>query len=378
MKKTGYNKTTAAAIEAVTSSAGQMMPPVMGAAAFMMAEIIGISYGVIALSIVFLAVLNFVYLFVFVHLLAKKSGLKGLSADMLPSVKQALKERGHLLIPLLVLIALLVIGRSPGSAVFWGIILVIALSSLRKNTRMSPKQLVNAMRTGAINALPVAIACAGAGIITGIIGITGVGLRFTSILVSLSGGHLPLLLILAMIAAIIIGMGLPTSAAYAILAVITAPAIIRLDVPPLAAHFFIFFFGCLSTITPPVALSSFAAAGIAEADPMKTSFEGFRLGMVGYILPFAAVFRPSVLLIGTPFEIVFNMSFTIVLVISLVFAVTGIIYRKLNVFERIMFLAPTVVLFMQLPIMFDLLAVGIVIIAFLLSRRGRLVEALVK
>ncbi|MCL2380991.1 MAG: TRAP transporter permease [Treponema sp.] len=378
MKKTGYTKTSAAAIEAATSTAGQIMPPVMGAAAFMMAEFTGIPYATIALSVVFVAVLNFVFLFVYVHLLAKKNGLKGMSADMLPSVFQSLKERGHLLIPLFVLIGLLIVGRSPGSSVFWAIILIMGISTLRKNTRMSPKQFVRAMRNGAINALPVAVACAGAGIITGIIGITGVGLRFTSILVSLSGGYLTLLLVLAMIAAIIIGMGLPTSAAYAILAILTAPAIVHLGVPPLSAHFFILFFGCLSTITPPVGLSSFAAAGIAEANPMKTCIESFRIGFAGYILPFAAVFRPSILLIGTPFEIVFNMSFTVVLVISLVFAISGVVYRKLEIYERILFLAPTIILFLQLPIMFDFVAVGIVIIAFLLSRRGRPVEAVAR
>ena len=374
MKRTGYSKTSAAAIEAATSTAGQIMPPVMGAAAFMMAEFIGINYGVIALSVIFVAVLNFVFLFVYVHLLAKKNGLMGMSADMLPSVMNSLKERGHLLIPLFVLIGLLIMGRSPGSSIFWAIILLMGISTFRKNTRMGPKQFVNAMRNGAINALPVAVACAGAGIITGIIGITGVGLRFTSILVYLSGGYLVPLLLLAMIAAIVIGMGLPTSAAYAILAVLTAPAIVHLGVPPLAAHFFILFFGCLSTITPPVGLSSFAAAGIAEADPMKTCIESFRVGFAGYILPFAAVFRPSILLIGTPFEIVFNMSFTVVLVISLVFVISGIVYRKLTILERLLFLAPTIVLFLQLPIVFDLIAVGIVVIAFFLCRRGRQAE----
>jgi len=374
MKKNGYKAHTAGAIEAVSSTAGMIMPPVLGASAFMMAEIVGVPYSTVALAALFIAILFFLYLFVSVHLEAKKHGLKGLDPNTLPSVKQALKERGHLIIPLLILIGLIVVGRSPGNAVFWGIVFIILISSLRKNTRMGPKQIINAMRNGVINALPVAIACAGAGIITGIIALTGLGLRFSSILISLSGGVLILMLLLAMVSAIILGLGMPMSACYAILAVLTAPAIIRLGVTPLAAHYFLFFFGAISTITPPVGLSAIAAAGIAKADPMKTSFEAVRMGLVGFILPFMAIYKQGLLFLDTPVNIITSMVFCTIAVVALTFSTHGMIYRRLNIFERLLFLVPVIVVFFPTPLLVNLGAIGVGVVAFLLSRRGRPAE----
>ena len=371
MKKNGYKPETAGAVEAVASTGGQIMPPVMGAAAFLMAEMCGVPYGRVAVSALFLALLYYLYLFVCVHLEAKKLGIKGLGAHMLPSAKQALKERGHLLIPLVVLIVLLVRGQSPGKSIFWSTVMIIVIGALRKNTRMGPKQIVNAMRNGVTNALPVAAACAGAGIITGIILITGIGLRFSSILIAFSGGSLLLMLIMTMVAAIILGMGLPTSACYAILSVLTAPALIRLGIPPLASHYFIFFFGCISTITPPVALSSYAASGIAETDPMRTSWVAFRLGLVGFIIPFLAVYKPGLLLLDTPLNIIANMVFSIVAVVALTFSMQGMLYRKLNALERLLFVVPSLVIFFPTSFFIDLAATGIAAVGFLLARRGR-------
>ena len=375
MKKNGYKAHTAGAIESVSSTAGMIMPPVMGASAFMMAEIIGIPYRTIAISALTIALLFFIFLFVNVHFEALKNGLKGLDPSILPSVKQALKERGLLIIPLLILIGLIISGRSPGNSVFWGIVSILVISTLRKNTRLTPMRFITAIRNGVINALPVAVACAAAGIITGIIGLTGLGLRFSSILISLSGGVLFIMLIMGMISAIILGLGLPMSATYAILAVLTAPAIVALGVPPLVAHYFLFFYGALSTITPPVALSAIAAAGIAKADPMKTSIEAVRMGMVGFILPFMAVYRPGLLLLGTTFEIATSIFFVAVAVISLTFAAQGMVYRKLNIIERLVFFVPTVVVFASPAFIFDLAAVAVVIIAFIFARRGRPLEA---
>jgi TRAP-type uncharacterized transport system fused permease subunit len=258
--------------------------------------------------------------------------------------------------------------------VFWGIVAIIVISTLRKNTRMSPKQLINAIRTGVINALPVAVACAGAGIITGIIAVTGLGLRFSSILISFSGGYLLIMLIMAVVSAIILGLGLPMSACYAILAVLTAPALIRLDVPPLAAHYFLFFFGAISTITPPVGLSAIAAAGIAKSDPMKTSFEAVRMGLVGFILPFIVIYKPGLLLLDTPFNIATSIAFSAIAVITLTFVAQGIVYRKLTIVERLLFLVPTVVIFLPTDMWVDLVAVAVCIFAFFLARRGRPVE----
>ena len=375
MKKNGYKGHTAGAIESVASTAGMITPPVLGASAFMMAEFVGIPYRTIALAALPIALLFFVFLFVSVHLEAKKYGLKGLDPSLLPSVKQSLKERGHLILPLLILIGLIISGRSPGNSVFWGIVSIIVISSLRKGTRMGPKQMVNAIRNGVIAGLPVAIACAGAGIITGVIGVTGLGLRFSTILIEFSGGYLFLMLVMGMITAIILGLGMPMSATYAILAVLTAPAIIRLGVPPLAAHYFLFFFGAMSTITPPVGLSAIAAAGIAKADPMRTSFESVRMGLVGFIIPFMAVYNHGLLLLDTPLSNVITIAFCAVAVVALTFATQGIVYRKLNIFERLLFLIPVAVIFFPTPLLVNLGAVGIGAIALLLSRRERQVKA---
>lgn len=374
MKKTGYDGKTAGAIEAVASSGGQIMPPVMGAAAFMIAEMCKISYGVVALSALPLALLYYVYLYYSVHIEAQKRGLQGLSASMLPSVRQALRERGHLLIPLIVMIALISIGRSPGKSIFWCTVLVVVVSALRKNTRMGPRSVIIALRNGAFNAIPVAVACAAAGIITGVISLTGIGLRFSSILISFSQGQLLPMLLLTMMAAIILGMGLPTSACYAILAVLTAPALIKINVPPLAAHYFIFFFGCISTITPPVALSAYAAAGIAGADPMKTGWVAFKLGLVGFIIPFLGVYKPALLLMGTPFDSALYIALSALAVITLSYTVQGYRNGKLTLFQRVLFLAPTALIFLKTSLLVDLIGVAICIFALFITRKRNTVE----
>ena len=375
MKKNGYKGHTAGAIESVASTAGMITPPVLGASAFMMAEFVGIPYRTVALATLPIALLFFLFLFVSVHLEAKKYGLKGLDPSLLPSVMQSLKERGHLILPLLILIGLIVSGRSPSNSVFWGIVSIIVISALRKNTRMGPKQIVNAIRSGVIAGLPVAIACAGAGIITGVIGLTGLGLRFSSILIDFSGGYLFLMLIMAMITAIILGLGMPMSATYAILAVLTAPAIIRLGVEPLAAHYFLFFFGAMSTITPPVGLSAIAAAGIARADPMRTSFEAVRMGLVGFILPFMAIYNQGLLLLDTPLNALISIGFCAIAVVGLTFATQGMTYRRLTIPERLMFLAPVIVIFFPTPLPVNLAAVAVGVLVLLWTRRGRQTEA---
>lgn len=369
MKRTGYRGETAGAIEAVASSGGQIMPPVMGAAAFMMAEMCRISYGDVALCALPLALLYYVYLYFSVHLEAKKSGLRGLTPDMLPSVVNALKERGHLLVPLIVMIALIAMGRSPGKSIFWSTVLVVAMSYLRKNTRMSFASIVNAMRNGAYNAIPVAVACAAAGIVTGVISLTGVGLRFSSILISFSQGQLLPMLLLTMLAAIILGMGLPTSACYAILAVLTAPALIKIGVAPLSAHYFIFFFGCISTITPPVALSAYAAAGIAGVDPMKTGWVAFKLGLVGFIIPFLGVYKPATLLLAGPGECALYLALSTMGVVTLTYAVQGYRNGALSLPKRLLFLVPTAIIFLKTSLAVDFVGVAICCLAFFITRK---------
>jgi len=329
MKKGGYKPHFAGAVEAVASCGGQFMPPIMGAAAFMIATNCDVPYGVVAISAVVPALLYYFYLFICLDAEARKNGLKGLDPDELPSIKKALQLRGHMLIPLAVLVVLLVGGYSPGKSVFWSIVLLVITAAIKENTRMGWRQIIHAVKNGVYSALAVAVACACAGIISGVISLTGLGLRFSSILIRLSGGNLLVMLLLTMLAAIIMGMGLPTSAAYVILAVLTSPALIELGVTPLAAHFFIFFFACVSTITPPVALSAYAGAGIAGADPMKTGWTAFLLGLAGYIVPFLVVYKPSIMLVGTPFlPSLLNVAFSIVAVIGVTFTVSGMLGEK--------------------------------------------------
>jgi len=353
MKKSGYPPHLAGAIEAVASTGGQFVPPVMGAAAFMIAQIVNVPYGTVALAAIIPSVLYYFYLYLCVDLEAKKAGLKIINKADVPSVKDAFKERGHLLIPLVVLIYCIVVGYSPGKSIFWSIALIIVVSFFRKSTRMSIKDMLLAMENGIQNAIPVAVACAAAGIITGIISLTGVGLRFSSILISLSGNSEFLMLVMTMVASIILGMGLPTSAAYVILAVLTAPALINMGAPPLAAHFFIFFFGCVSTITPPVALSAYAGAGIAGADPMKTGFTAFRLGLVGFIIPFIAVYRPAILLQAEAWRVVLFTVLALAAIVGLTYCSVGFRNKKLGVFERLLFFGGAALLLVKLDLILN-------------------------
>ncbi len=376
MKKGGYKPHYAGAVEAVSSCGGQFMPPIMGAAAFMVATNCNVPYGVVAISAIIPALLYYFYLFICLDAEAKKEGLKGLSAENLPDAWKALKARGHMLIPLVVLIYLLVNSYSPGKSVFWSIVLLIVCATLRKNTRMGPKKLLGAIVDGVNGAMPVAIACACAGIISGVVSLTGLGLRFSSILIHLSNGNQLFMLLLTMISSIIMGMGLPTTAAYIILSVLTGPALVSLGINQLAAHFFIFFFACISTITPPVALSAYAGAGIAGANPMKTGWTAFRIGLAGYIVPFLVVYKPSLLLIGTPFWPSFvNVTFSIIAVLSMTFTVTGIMGKcRLNMYQRILYALLSVMIFLPTGNYVDLIAAAVSValyIVFSMNARGK-------
>lgn len=369
MKKGGYKPHFAGAVEAVASCGGQFMPPIMGAAAFMIATNCDVPYGTVAISAIVPALLYYFYLYLCLDMEARKSGLEGMDPADLPSIKGALKKRGHMLIPLVVLIYLLVNGYSPGKSVFWSIILLIATAAIRKDTRMGWKTIVRAMKNGVYGAASVAIACACAGIISGVISLTGLGLRFSSILIQLSGGNLLVMLLLTMLAAIIMGMGLPTSAAYVILAVLTSPALIELGVTPLAAHFFIFFFACISTITPPVALSAYAGAGIAGADPMKTGWTAFRIGLAGYIIPFLVVYKPAIMMIGTPvLPSVLDITFSIVAVVSMTFTVAGILGKKLlPIYLRVAFGALSALIFLDTGNLVDFIATAAIVALSLIT-----------
>ena len=301
MKKTGYDKDFAAAVEAAASTGGQIMPPIMGAAAFLMAEMTENPYSTIAVSAIFPAILYFSGIFLMVHFEAKKLGLKGLPKESIPNFFKLILKKGYLFLPIIVLIVTMSIGYTASRAACLAILSSIVVSMFRKETRLTPKTFVDAMENGAKNTIGVAAACAIAGIIVGIVSLTGIGLKLADGLLMLSGGIDIVALFLTMIACIILGMGIPTTANYVIMATITAPIILKLipGTPVLAAHMFVFYFGIVADITPPVALAAYAGAAISGGNPIRTGVIATRLAITAFIIPYIFVLSPQMLLINT-------------------------------------------------------------------------------
>ncbi|QOW48963.1 MULTISPECIES: TRAP transporter permease [unclassified Acinetobacter] len=299
MKKIGYHKNFAGAVEASASVGGQILPPVMGASAFIMAETTGVSYGTIALAALLPALLYYLGVMAQVHFRAGKDDLKGIPKADLPKVKEVLKERGHLLIPILALVFFLFQNIPVSYAAVYTIVLTIFVAALRKSTRMGVKDILDALVDGAKQSLSVMAACAVVGIIIGVVSLTSFGSVMTSSIMSLGAGSLFLTLFLTMIASMILGMGLPSIPAYIITATMAAPALANFDIPVLVAHMFVFYFGLFANITPPVALAAFAGAGIAGGDPMRTGFQALKLSLAGFIVPFLFVYNPAMLMIDT-------------------------------------------------------------------------------
>ncbi|WP_156289619.1 TRAP transporter permease [Oceanobacillus salinisoli] len=295
MKKTGYAPRFAAATEATASSGGQLLPPIMGAGAFLMAEITGIAYSEIIVAAIIPAVLYFTSVYFMVDLQALKTGMKGLPRKQLPNLKGILKKV-YLFIPVVLLITLLVQGFSVIYAGTAGIIACFILSLFSKETRMGLKSILEAFELGMKNAIQLIAIVACAGIIVGVIALTGIGQRFSSLLLSIADNNMLIALIFAMAISIILGMGMPTTAAYAVAASAVAPGLVSMGIEPLLAHMFVFYFAVISAITPPVALAAFAAAGITGTDPMKTGFQAFKLGLAAFIVPFMFFFSPELLL----------------------------------------------------------------------------------
>jgi len=305
MKKAGFDKTYAAAVESVASTGGQFVPPIMGAAAFLMAEIIGVPISTIMLAAILPSVLYFFAVFIVIDFQAAKRGLLGLPKDQLPVLSQVLKAEGHLIIPLVVLIWVLLAGFTPIRAALLSIGTCIVLSWLRESTRMGPKEMYSALKNGALSCTEVIAACSAAGIIMALVNLTGLGLRLSTVMVTIAGDNLFLALVATAIVVIIMSLGLPTTACYIISAAIMAPVLVELGISPIQAHMFVFFFACLSGITPPVALVVFPACAIAKAKPFTVSLLAFRLGLVGFMMPFMFIYGPQLLWQGELFDIVF-------------------------------------------------------------------------
>jgi TRAP transporter 4TM/12TM fusion protein len=338
MKKLGYRPEFAGAVEAAASTGGQIMPPVMGAAAFLMAEFLGIPYIEIAKAAAIPACLYFLGIFIEVHFEAKRCGLKGMPWDQVPRFWTVLKERGHLFVPLIAIIYVLTEGFTPSLAALVGLGLSVVAGMLTKATRMSIPDIFNALEAGARGALGVAIACATAGIIVGVVTLTGLGLKMANGLIQLAGGNLLLTLFFTMIASLILGMGAPTTANYVITSTIAAPAVVMLGVPKLAAHLFVFYFGIIADITPPVALAAYAGAGIAKADPFKTGVTATKLAIGAFIVPYIFVYNPAMVLIGTtPFLLTQNLITACGGMFGLGAAMIGFCLAPMNWAERIWF-----------------------------------------
>ena len=337
MKKLGYNANFAGAVEAAASTGGQLMPPVMGAAAFLMAEFVGVPYIDVVKAAAIPALLYFTGVWLGVHFEAKRKKLKGIPRAELPNPLTLLKERGHLAIPLVVIVYLLVAGYTPMRAALVAIFLSIFCAMLRKSTRMKPIEIVYGLERGAKGVLGVLVACASAGIIIGVVTKTGVGLRLASGLIDLAGGMLLPAMFFTMITAIVLGMGVPTTANYVITSTIAAPALEQMGVPVLAAHMFVFYFGIIADVTPPVALAAYAGAGISGGNALKTGVHASKLAVAAFIIPYVFVLSPVLLMVdATPLAIV-SVTLTALLgMIAISSALCGFLADHCRPYERIL------------------------------------------
>ncbi|MDA9714656.1 TRAP transporter permease [bacterium] len=377
MKNYGYRPRFAAAVEACASSGGQITPPIMGAAAFIMAEFLEAPYSYVILAAIIPAFLYFVTIYFMVHVEAEKHGIEKIDKSMLPNVIDVLKSGWHMLLSLVVLIALLIYGYTAMKAGFWAIISVIFLSFFKSNTRMSVVDLLGAFESGIKSTVPVTIACACAGIIIGSVFVSGLGLKFTQSVIDLSGGMLFPLLCLTAISAIILGMGMTTTAVYITVAALIVPSLIQAGVTPIAAHMFAFYFGVVSTITPPVALASFAGAAIAKSPPMATAVESSKVGIAKYIVPFAFIYNPALLMEGSYWISLYSLLSVLLAYWSMTLGLEGYLNKPLNVYTRIIaFISSILLLLPPLSIFYGisgflLNGVGFVILIFIYLIQGK-------
>lgn len=336
MKKMGYRPEFAAAVEAAASTGGQIMPPIMGAAAFLMSEMTGIPYSNIIIAAIIPAFLYFTGIMIMVHLEAKRYGLKGLPAEEIPNFFKLMLGYWYLLIPLVVLVTMMMTGYTPARAALVAIVLAVVVSMFRKETRMNFHTFLGALEAGARNIIGVGVACAVAGMIVGTVTLTGIGLKLANGLLSLSGGNILLALFFTMIASIVLGMGVPTTANYVIMATITAPIVLQLGVDLLPAHMFVFYFGIVADITPPVALAAYAGSAIARSNPLKTGVQATKLAIAAFIIPYIFALNPSLLLLGSePLDIILVTITALIGMTGVAAATEGYLFAKMNPIVRI-------------------------------------------
>lgn len=327
MKSVGYEPHFAGAVEAVASTGGQIMPPVMGAGAFIMAQFLGVPYIEVALAAVVPALLYYFAVMVQVHFEATRLGLKGIPWSQLPPLWPLLKSKGFLLIPLIAIIYFLLAGYTPLKAAFNGILVSFVLSWLNKETRLTPQRIMEAFESGARGAIGVACACATVGMVVGMGTLTGLALRIANAIVTLAGGSKILTLFYTMLASIILGTGLPTTANFIVTSTMAAPALFKLGVPAKAAYMFVFYFGIAADLTPPVALAAYAGSGIAGSDPMKTGVTAFKLALAGFLVPYIYVYNPMLLFIDVVPMVMVQAIFTALLGVFLLAMATIGFYK---------------------------------------------------
>ena len=367
MKRTGYKPEFAGAVEAAASTGGQIMPPIMGAAAFLMAEYVGVPYSNIIVRAILPAVLYFAGIFICVHLEAKKLGLKGIPRDMLPKFKDLVKKM-YLLIPLVLLVYLVSSGRNTMAfAASLSIIAAILVSLLNKEARMTPKMFFEALAGGAKSSISVAAACGIAGIIAGSITMTGLASQLITAIIALSHGSKFIGLFFTMLCCIVLGMGVPTTANYCIMASTCAPILIQMGIPTIAAHFFVFYFGIVADITPPVALAAYAGSAIARSKPMKTALNATKLAIAAFVVPYVFALNPSMLLVDTNvIEVLQVVATSVVGIISIAAGLEGYLEGNLNFIFRILLIAGGLALLVP-GTLTDIIGIGALAVVFVIQ-----------
>lgn len=367
MRRVGYNPRFAGATEAVASTGGQIMPPIMGAGAFIMAEVTGIPYSRLMLAAIIPAVLYFASVYFMVDHEAAKTGMLGVPRRELPVLRDML-AKAYLFLPVVVLIWTLLSGYSVVRAGTLGLITSLVLGLLNRERPMNLRSILDALELGARNSIGLISICACAGIIVGVIALTGVGLRFSSFLLAIAQGNQLLALVLAMVIAIVLGTGMPTTAAYAVAASVVAPGLIRMGMAPIVAHMFVFYFAVISAITPPVALAAYAASGIAGTDPMKTSLQAFRLGLAAFIVPFMFVYGPSLLLQAEPLRVAVSAVTALIGVYMLASAVQGWFLGPLSLPLRVVSFI-SALMFIESSYVTDGIAILLALVVYAVQRR---------
>ncbi len=367
MKKTGYKPEFAAAAEASASTGGQIMPPIMGAAAFLMAETVGVPYSNIVVKAILPAVLYFAGVFITVHLEAKKEGLRGLTKEELPRLKPLLKQ-SYLLLPLILLIYL--VGTSTRSIAYAAAIAIVAaivVSMFNKEHRITPKRILEALAAGGQGMITVAAACGVAGIIAGVIGVTGLAFMLFNGIIALAGDQVIIALFLTMLCCIVLGMGVPTTANYCIMAATCAPILVQMGVPMVAAHFFVFYFGIVADLTPPVALAAYAGAAIAQANPMKTALTSTKLAIGAFIVPYVFALNPAMLFIDTTVpEVILICITSFVGMFAVASSLQGYLFHNMKWYERILSAAGGLLLIYP-GIVTDAIGLGLVAIMIVIQ-----------